>query len=127
MLPFIAGFVYAQRGYARAAAMGSAANNIFGGVAANKMEDNEARFDRMLLVIEAMWTLLKEQGLTDEQLMAKMEELDKADNVVDGRKTPTVTVCRSCGSKVQVGRPICQICGEKMPEVAVNPFGKIEN
>lgn len=126
MFPFIAGYVYAQRGYARAAAMSNVASGMFGSAATNKIEDIDGRFDRMLLVIEAMWSLLKEQGLTDEQLLAKMEELDKADNVVDGRKSTPITVCRACGSKVQVGRPICQICGEKMPETAPNPFGKVD-
>ena len=47
-----------------------------------------------------MWSLMREQGFSDEALMAKLVELDEADGVADGRRTRQPSVCRKCGSKV---------------------------
>jgi hypothetical protein len=112
MFPLIAGYVMGQRNAARAAGMGVVANHMAGsGNAIEAWAELDARVDRLLLVIEAMWSMLKEQGLTDEQLATRIHEIDSSDGVVDGRRViPTVT-CRSCGSQVMGGLPRCQICG----------------
>ena len=73
--------------------------------------DLDARVDRLLLVIEAMWSMLKDQGLTDEQLAARIAEFDKSDGAADGRRVAPTVTCRSCASKVMGGLPRCQICG----------------
>ena len=108
----IAGYVMGQRSAARAAGMSVVANHMLGsGSSLEALEELDARVDRLLLVLEAMWSMLKEQGLTDEQLAARIAEIDSSDGVADGRRMiPTVT-CRSCGSKVMGGLPRCQICG----------------
>jgi hypothetical protein len=71
----------------------------------------DARVDRLLLVIEAMWGMMKEQGLTDEQLAARIAEIDNSDGIIDGRRVIPAVTCKSCGSKVMGGLPRCQICG----------------
>ena len=101
-----------HRTKARAAGMSVVANHMVGtGNAIEAVEELDARVDRLLLVIEAMWSMLKEQGMTDEQLAARIAAIDTADGVVDGRRILPPVTCRSCGSKVMGGLPRCQICG----------------
>ncbi len=117
MLPMIAGYVMGQRAGARANAMGVVANAISGssGHAVTALDE---RVDRLLMVIEAMWSLLKESGYTDEQLAARIKDIDEADGASDGRRITPPIVCRSCESKVPAGLPRCQICGT---ETGVTP------
>ncbi|HEY7563903.1 MAG TPA: hypothetical protein VIA81_03180 [Acidimicrobiia bacterium] len=117
MLPLIAGYVMGKRA---AAGMSSAASALGVGPAA-AVEVLDERLDRTLLVIEALWTLLKEHGYTDEQLAARISELDEADGMVDGRHVPDPLTCRSCGSKVPAGLPRCQFCGAETGQ-ADQPF-----
>ena len=105
MFPLIGGYV---RTAAKVVAMNAASTpaSTF-----DALEDLEARVDRLLLVIEAMWSMLKADGHTDEELAARIAALDKSDGSADGRRVPSPITCRSCGSKVMGGLPRCQICG----------------
>ena len=69
------------------------------------------RVDRLLIVVEALWSLLREHGHTDQELAARIKELDGADGIADGRHTQRAAVCKSCDSKVPAGMARCQICG----------------
>ena len=121
----IAGYVMGQRRAARAAGMSVVANHMMGSASAVEAWDElDARVDRLLLVIEAMWSMLKEQGLTDEQLAARIAEIDSSDGVADGRRVIPAVSCRSCGSKVMGGLPRCQICGTETG-VVVGPLDGI--
>ena len=112
MLPMIAGYVMGQRTAARAAGMSVVANHMsVAGGSVEALAELDARVDRLLLVIEAMWGMMKEQGLTDEQLAARIAEIDNSDGVIDGRRVVPALTCKSCGSKVMGGLPRCQICG----------------
>lgn len=117
MLPLIAGYVMGKR---VGAGMSSAASAMGVGPAA-AVEVLDERLDRTLLVIEALWTLLKEAGYTDEQLAARIDQLDQADGMVDGRHISEPTTCPSCQSKVPAGLPRCQFCGAETAEAAA-PF-----
>jgi len=86
--------------------------------AVEALADLDARVDRLLLVIEALWSILKESGHTDEQLTARIAEIDQSDGATDGRRAIPPVTCRSCGSKVMVGIPRCQICGTETGIVA---------
>jgi hypothetical protein len=108
----IAGYVMGQRTAAKVAGMSVVANHMSAsGSSAEALAELDARVDRLLLVIEAMWNMMKEQGLTDEQLAARIAEIDNSDGVIDGRRIVPAVTCKSCGSKVMGGLPRCQICG----------------
>ena len=107
MLPVINEYVM---GKTVRAGMSSAATAMGAGPAA-AVEVLDERLGRTLLVIEALWTLLKEAGYTDEQLAARLTELDEAEGMVDGRHVPHPSTCSNCGSKVAEGLPRCQFCG----------------
>lgn len=95
--------------YARGAAASSAA------MGQTQIGDLNDRIDRMLLVMDAMWDLLKEQGYTDEQLAERIRALDEVDGTSDGRRTPTPMPCPACGSMIAPGRETCVFCGAASP------------
>jgi hypothetical protein len=73
----------------------------------------EQRVDQMLLVVQAMWTLLQEKtGLTDAELMARVTDLDARDGQKDGRITRPPVKCAKCGAAVARKFNRCLFCGE---------------
>jgi hypothetical protein len=112
MIPMVAGYVMGTRASARAGAMSVLANHMtLTGSAADAVAALDERVDRLLMVVEALWSLLREHGYTDEQLAARIAELDLADGVADGRHAQKASVCKSCDSKIPAGMLRCQICG----------------
>jgi uncharacterized protein with PIN domain len=79
--------------------------------------------DRQMLIIEAMWTLMKEKGYTDEELQSVISKLDipnmrKAENA----DLKDLQRCPNCGVPLQkTDRLItrCIYCGHEM---IGNPF-----
>ena len=122
MLEFALGMSAAQKGAARSASLARSMGAGDAGRQANLLEDMNDQFDRILLIIQAMWALMEEQGFTEEQLIAKIQELDSQDGSVDGRVGSAPSDCRECGSKVAAGLTRCQICGSEIPGVTPSPF-----
>ena len=76
---------------------------------ANEIRD---RFDRLTLLCMAMWELMKKSGVTDEQLAAKVKEIDLADGKLDGRYSPSVvSQCPKCGHVMSRRHSKCLYCG----------------
>ena len=90
---------------------------------ARKIEDLDTRkdqtqeqLDRLKLGCQAMWELLREHhGITDDELRAKIMEIDARDGKVDGKIGPEVLDCPGCGRKVNTGKGRCAFCGEAIP------------
>jgi hypothetical protein len=121
MLPLIGGYVMGRRTAAKVAGMASVSSS---GSSLEAWAELDARVDRLLLVIEAVWSMLKDDGHTDEELAARIAEIDNSDGVADGRRTAPPATCRSCGSKVMAGIPRCQTCGTETG-VAAGPLDGI--
>ena len=115
MFDFMWGYVMGQRSAAQAAAFTRSAASADAVSTSFELNNVDERVDRLLLLVEAMWSLLREQGLSDDQLIARLVELDEADGVNDGRHTPLPSDCPSCGSKVAAGLSTCQFCGTAVP------------
>lgn len=76
----------------------------------------EDRIERLLLLADAMWELLSERaGVTDEELAAKVREIDARSGEVDGRRPRTIRRCTSCQAAVEHGRGTCAYCGAAAP------------
>ena len=72
----------------------------------------EDRLDRLLLVCSAMWELLREKtGLTEEDLMAKVQEMDLRDGSPDGKVRKQVLKCVQCGRTMSRRHHRCLYCG----------------
>jgi hypothetical protein len=115
MFSWVAGYMLGQKAATRAASMSVVSNNILGQAAAPPHADQ--RVDRLLVVVEAMWDLLKQHGHTDDELQGRIEDL------IEARTVRTAIPCPSCGSRVSADLPRCQICGTETGGGPVGPLG----
>lgn len=79
--------------------------------------------DRLLLISQALWMLLKkEHGYTDDVLTDLITKIDSGDGKVDGRavKDPPVQ-CPNCKRANSPTRPFCIYCGQPLKP---NPFSR---
>jgi len=70
--------------------------------------------DRLYMITEALWSLLKEQGSYDDQSLAEtIHQIDLRDGKLDGRVSTTEgpRACSSCGRTTSKKRPLCMYCG----------------
>lgn len=95
---------------AQAAASGSDA------AARHQVAHLEERVDRLALLCRAMFELLAERtGVTEDQLGAKILEIDLRDGQQDGRMSPKPTRCPKCDAMISPRFGRCLFCGEKGP------------
>lgn len=72
----------------------------------------EDRLDRLTLVNMAMWSLLKDKlGVTEEDLISRMVEIDITDGRADGKVTVGVRKCGKCGRTLSPRHRKCLYCG----------------
>jgi hypothetical protein len=121
-LDFIAGYVLGSQTAGRAGRLASSASR-FSGEPTSRLHDLNERLDRVVLVMEAMWSLMEEQGMTEDDLRRRIQELDATDGVVDGRKVEPAGRCPSCEAAVGRGAGICQFCGHEFRDA--NPFNDV--
>jgi hypothetical protein len=112
-LTFLTGYILGQHGAQSARLASTAAPS--GPTKLDIIDVNE-RVDRLILVVDAMWSLLEEAGYTDDQLRDRIAQIDLADGVEDGRRTSLPSSCRNCGAKVAAGLEACQFCGTALPD-----------
>ncbi len=94
------------------------------GFAGSQPEIRLLRLDveRLLMITEALWTLLKEQhGYTDDELVKRVNAIDMRDGVLDGQvATELSPVCPACHRQQPIRhRPTCLYCGSP---IAADPF-----
>lgn len=78
------------------------------------------RFDRLALITEALWSLLKERSdMTDEELLEHVRAVDLSDGVLDGKIRRGASPCSGCGRMLSKRNVRCLYCGV---EVAQGPF-----
>jgi len=90
--------------------------------AADVRRQNESlRFDveKLFMITEALWTILKEQhGYTDETLAEMIQQIDLRDGKVDGKagKAAERPSCPQCGRKIVRNQVRCLYCGADAPQ-----------
>jgi DNA-directed RNA polymerase subunit RPC12/RpoP len=119
MLDFVIGYAAGSQTASRAASLARDAAIADGTIQINRIEDLNERIDSLAMIMRAMWALLEEQGLTQEQLIAKIDELDLLDGIDDGQMRREPVDCPKCDSKVAPGLTRCQYCGAEI-ELADN-------
>ena len=83
---------------------------------ADEVSDLRVQVDRLQMLCEGMWMLLKgKTGATDADLAKLVEQIDLRDGKLDGRVAPKtgVTSCTSCGRTVSVRTGACLYCGTR--------------
>lgn len=85
------------------------------------LADLEFEVERLRIVAEALWRILKEKhGLDDNELIRQITLIDLADGRLDGRVAPTPPApCPKCQRTLGKNRPRCLFCGEP---IAADPF-----
>ena len=90
----------------------------------NKPSENslQGHVERLSMVCQALWTLLRDNtDLTDEDLVARVREVDLSDGILDGKVRRTSTQCASCGRMVAARHARCLYCGAR--NEALDTFG----
>ena len=81
----------------------------------------EEKVDRLALICRAMFELLQQRtGCTEEQLKAKIQEIDLRDGEADGRMTPRAERCPKCDAMMSPRFGRCLFCGYQ--DEAASPF-----
>jgi len=89
--------------------------------ARTKTDFLQADIEKLLMITEALWMILKEQhGYTDDELINRIEQIDMRDGKLDGKvATDGPVACPGCGRTMIGKRPVCLYCGQ---EVLRSPF-----
>ncbi|MCU1454570.1 MAG: hypothetical protein JWN46_2716 [Acidimicrobiales bacterium] len=76
----------------------------------------EDRFERLLLVTEAIWVLAREKlGLSEDDLIRTVVDLDGQDGTVDGHRTRVPRRCTECNAAINREFAKCLFCGHAQP------------
>ena len=79
--------------------------------AERRIEFLEDRVDRLALLNLALWTLLQErEGLTEDELQQRVQELDLRDGKLDGRVQSGVIECPQCNRPLSQRHRKCMYC-----------------
>jgi hypothetical protein len=114
------GFSFYQSGSnssaADAASAGSSARE-----AMTNVGNLQREVHRLEMICEAMWELIKERGsFHDDDLMAKLAELDLSDGKADGRKAESgPAMCPKCNRPNSRRHDYCIYCGQM---IRTSPF-----
>lgn len=80
--------------------------------ARSEVQQIEQRFDRLILVNMALWSLLQEKtGLTEQDLLDRVQEIDLADGQLDGKARKPVAKCPDCDRVMSSRHNRCLYCG----------------
>ena len=83
----------------------------------DRVRSLEEQMNHMALACQAMWELLRDRvGITEEELHAKIDEVDLRDGAKDGRIKPVLTKCPKCGKPSSSKNSACMYCGAAIPK-----------
>ena len=90
---------------------------------ASDISQLQLQAERLLMITEALWTILKEKhGLEDQELLRQMVQIDLRDGRLDGRVAATPPEpCPKCQRIVAKQSVRCMYCGEPL---LMNPFAR---
>lgn len=81
----------------------------------------EMQLSRAMLACEAMWSILRDKlGVTDVDLVERVNQLDLSDGKLDGKVRLTPASCPKCGRTISQRFPKCMYCGQA---IVHKPFG----
>lgn len=73
----------------------------------------EQRLDRTVLALEALWSLASQRlGITEEELVARMNDIDLTDGRLDGKASKGAVSCPKCSRTISRRLPKCIYCGQ---------------
>lgn len=80
----------------------------------SRQKNLEQEVRRLTLMNQALWEVLRQRlGLTDEDLLQKVKEVDLRDGIEDGRMTEVGLECPTCGRVSSSKHWRCLYCGQQ--------------
>ncbi|MCP5474399.1 MAG: zinc ribbon domain-containing protein [Rhodanobacteraceae bacterium] len=77
----------------------------------SELEQLRIDLDRLSLVCRAMYSLLQESaGLSDQDLLRRVDEIDAQDGSLNGRVRAAVRPCPGCGRACSPKQRFCLYC-----------------
>jgi len=77
-----------------------------------RIQELEFSVNRMTLASQALWELVRSRvGITEAELLAKINEIDVRDGVKDQRIATQLTKCANCGRTLNTRSSRCIYCG----------------
>jgi hypothetical protein len=74
----------------------------------------EDKVDSLALTCQAMWEILRDRtSVTEEELIAKVNEIDLRDGKADGKMGSAGNPCSQCGRVLNKRRSQCIYCGNE--------------
>jgi hypothetical protein len=78
-----------------------------------EVSDLKGKCDKALLVCEALWSFINERlGVTEDELIDRIKEIDLSDGKMDGKARRTVMECPHCNRTISMRYQRCIYCGE---------------
>lgn len=72
--------------------------------------------DRLALLTTALWSLASERlGITEEELQARVQQIDLSDGKLDGRVAVPTSQCPKCSRQISRRHRTCLYCGTALP------------
>jgi hypothetical protein len=85
----------------------------------------EEKMGRLALICRAIFELLAERtGITEQEFVKKIAEVDLRDGKADGKMTASAKPCPSCGSMMSPQFNRCLFCGHK--DASGDPFNPVK-
>lgn len=79
---------------------------------ARLVRDLEERLNQLTLVNMAIWSLVQERtGLTDQDLVQRIQEIDLSDGQLDGKVRTQIQTCPHCQRTLSQKHNRCLFCG----------------
>ncbi len=76
----------------------------------------EDQLERMKLICAAVWEIVKEKhNLTEDDLIAKVAQLDAKDGIADGKFSRAPRKCVKCNRPVKDNHRTCMYCNAPQP------------
>ena len=77
-----------------------------------RIHDLEFTVARTTLACQALWEILRSRlGISEAELIARIDEVDMRDGTMDGRLTPSIITCPKCGRPSNSKNSRCIYCG----------------
>ncbi|MDB5334592.1 MAG: hypothetical protein JWN70_211 [Planctomycetaceae bacterium] len=79
-----------------------------------------SQVDRLQMICEGMWTIMKSRlGVSEGELATLIEQIDLRDGKLDGKAAKQPQMCTECGRVVSVRTTVCLYCGAQNQKTAV--------
>ena len=80
-----------------------------------KIDEMERRIEALTLTSEALWEICRTHfGITETELLKKIQEIDLRDGKADGKAQPVKGICPKCRRTINTERRRCVYCGVQL-------------